>query len=31
MRDTTESAAEAFAHAVLSDLAIPFEACGRSS
>ncbi|MFM0188892.1 EAL domain-containing protein [Paraburkholderia nemoris] len=30
LRDTTESAAEAFAHAVLSDLAIPFEACGRS-
>ncbi|WP_175772317.1 sensor domain-containing protein [Paraburkholderia phenazinium] len=30
LRDTTESAAEAFAHAVLSGLAIPFEACGRS-
>ncbi|USU14399.1 bifunctional diguanylate cyclase/phosphodiesterase [Paraburkholderia fungorum] len=30
LRDTTASAAEAFAHAVLSDLAIPFEACGRS-
>lgn len=30
LRDTTESAAEAFAHAVLSELAMPFEACGRS-
>nr|WP_318290097.1 diguanylate cyclase [Paraburkholderia sp. BL8N3] len=30
LRDTTESAAEAFAHAVLSELAMPFQACGRS-
>ncbi|MBB1630144.1 EAL domain-containing protein [Cupriavidus sp. UME77] len=30
LRNTTKSAAEAFAHAVLSELAVPFEACGRS-
>jgi diguanylate cyclase (GGDEF)-like protein len=30
LRNTTESAAEAFAHAVLSELAMPFEACGRA-
>jgi EAL domain-containing protein (putative c-di-GMP-specific phosphodiesterase class I) len=28
--NTTESAAEAFAHSVLNVLAMPFEACGRS-
>ncbi|MFM0072008.1 EAL domain-containing protein [Paraburkholderia sediminicola] len=30
LRDTTESAVEAFAHAVLSELAVPFEVWGRS-
>ena len=30
LRNTTESAAEAFAHSVLNVLAVPFEACGRS-
>lgn len=30
LRNTTESAAEAFAHAVLREFATPFEACGRS-
>lgn len=30
LRNTTENAAEAFAHVVLSELAMPFEACGRS-
>ncbi|WP_454739600.1 EAL domain-containing protein [Cupriavidus necator] len=30
LRNTTESAAEAFAHSVLNVLAMPFEACGRS-
>ncbi|QOT81296.1 EAL domain-containing protein [Cupriavidus basilensis] len=30
LRNTTENAAEAFAHAVLRELAMPFEACGRS-
>jgi diguanylate cyclase (GGDEF)-like protein len=30
LRNTTESAAEAFAHAVLSELSMPFEASGRS-
>jgi len=30
LRNTTESAAEAFAHAVLRVFATPFEACGRS-
>jgi diguanylate cyclase (GGDEF)-like protein len=30
LRNTNESAAEAFAHSVLSELAMPFEACGRS-
>ncbi|MFM0032453.1 EAL domain-containing protein [Paraburkholderia madseniana] len=30
LRNTTERAAEAFAHAVLNELAIPFEAYGRS-
>jgi diguanylate cyclase (GGDEF)-like protein len=29
LRNTTESAAEAFAHAVLREFATPFEACGR--
>ena len=30
LRDTTKSAAEAFAHAVLRELATPFNACGRT-
>jgi diguanylate cyclase (GGDEF)-like protein len=30
LRNTTERAAEAFAHSVLDVLAAPFEACGRS-
>lgn len=30
LRNTSESAAEAFAHAVLDELTTPFEACGRS-
>ncbi|WP_247869584.1 EAL domain-containing protein [Herbaspirillum sp. ST 5-3] len=30
LRNTTESAAEAFARAVLREFATPFEACGRS-
>lgn len=30
LRNTTESAAEAFAHSVLNVLAVPFDACGRS-
>jgi diguanylate cyclase (GGDEF)-like protein len=30
LRGTTERKAEAFAHAVFSELAMPFEACGRS-
>lgn len=30
LRNTTESAAVAFAHAVLRECAMPFEACGRS-
>lgn len=30
LRNTTESAAEAFAHSVLNVLAVPFEACGRT-
>jgi diguanylate cyclase (GGDEF)-like protein len=29
LRNTTENAAEAFAHAVLREFATPFEACGR--
>jgi diguanylate cyclase (GGDEF)-like protein len=30
VRDTTDRAAEAFAHALLSEFAKPFEACGKS-
>jgi diguanylate cyclase (GGDEF)-like protein/PAS domain S-box-containing protein len=30
LRNTTENAAEAFAHAVLREFAMPFETCGRS-